>query len=323
MRPSRPTILSILDPGSLLGRELVERLVQKLPDVGRRFFHTGSELDHLVIEAAGQPAFVAPLLDLDELDGSFAVALTAALPSDHAESLLAWLRANPDVRLIDCTQPGVAGRESSCVLGAPTVKRGARPWFHLADPALAGPARLLGALTPLDPDALHLTIVEPASAFGADAVEELAAQAAARLSGRTPRRIEHLPAVLAFDLVPASTERVVALESQLAELFPAILPHVQLANAGVFHGHLAAVQVRCGQAPTVEEVLSVVRTAAGMRLTRRNQRVGISAAIDRDEVLCSDVRVSNRWVSAWAIADGLRTGAAAAAVELMGFLLAS
>jgi len=323
MSPPYPHILSILDPTSLFGRELVERIAKALPELRCRYFHTGGEAEHLVVDVAGEPALASPLAEMDELDGSFAVTVAAPPPAELTAPLLAWLRAHPEVRLLDCTQPGIAGNEARCVHSTPHGTRGPRSWYHLADPALAGPLRLLAALAPLEPEETHLTLVGPASAFGAEAVDELAAQAAARLSGQEPRATEHLPGTLAFDLRPAPGERPAALESQLWELVPAVASRVQCADAGVFHGDLAAVRVRCARESTLEQVRSLLRAGGGLRLARRNEQISVSAAVDRDEVLCSDVRAGGRWVSAWTVADGLRIGGASAAVDVLAALLAS
>jgi hypothetical protein len=321
--PARPPTLSILDPVSLLGRELVERVAHDLPDVRRRLFHTGSEAEHLAIEVAGEPALVSPLLDLDELDGSSAVAVTRSLTPSVGERLLGWLRAHASVRLLDCSQPGLAGAEAASVIAdLPRGHRG-RPWFHLADPALIGPARLVTALAPLAPTSLHLTVLVPASAYGVEALEELLAQGAARLSGRAPKPATHLPGILAFDLLTAREERVSALEAQIAELFPALEVHLQLADAGVFHGYFASAAVRCSHQVSAQVVRSLLRGSDGLRSARRNARFSVSGAAEADGVLVGELRVRQDWVLAWLATEGLRVGGADAAVSALIGLVAS
>jgi hypothetical protein len=315
--------LSILDPTSLLGREVTDAIVRAFPEVRRRLFHTGADPEHLVAEVAGEAALVGPLLDPDELDGSVAVILTAKPAPQASTRLLAWLRANPSVALLDCTQPGVAGAEASCVLDAVPPERRGLPWYHLVDPSLAAPARWLKALLPLAPEASFATVLCPASGFGAEAIDELASQGTARLSGRPPRRPSHLPAVLAFDLAPAAGERLAVLEAQLGELFPAVELGLHVIDTGVFHGTLATVLVRCTGEVSLERVQALLRATPGLRLARRNETVTATDAVERGRVICGDLRVRSRWVTAWLLADALRIGGAGAVVELLGSLTAS
>ncbi len=315
--------LSILDPTSLLGREVTEGIARAFPDADRRLFHTGADPEHLIAEVVGEAALVGPLLDPDELDGSAAVIITARPASQTATRLLAWLRANPSVAMVDCTQPGVAGGEASCVVDAVPSVACNLPWYHLVDPSLAAPARWLRVLLPLAPEAFFATVLCPASGFGAEAIDELASQGAARLSGRPTRRPAHLPAVLAFDLAPAAGERLAVLEAQLGELFPDIEQGLHFIDSGVFHGTLATMLVRCAEEISLERVRTLVRATPGLRLAHRNETVTATDAVERGNMLCGDLRVRDRWVTAWLLADALRVGGAGAVVELLGSLTAS
>ncbi len=317
-------MLTILDPTSLLGREVIERLARVSPGVRPHLFHTGADPEHLIAEMAGEPALVAPLADLDELEGSAIVILTAP-PATEAtsERLLAWLRAHPRVALVDCTQPGIAGSAARCVVNAAPPVRPSPPWYHLPDPALAAPTRLLAALAPLAPEAAHLTVLCPAAGFGADALDELAAQGAARLSGHPEGKAIHLPGILAFDLSPAPVERSRLLETQLAEIFPRLEATANVIDAGVFHGHLATVLASCANASTLERVRALIRSTPGMRMPRRNEVTTVAGAVKEGGIVCGDLRVRGRSVSAWLCADGLRVGGAEAVVDLVGSLTAS
>jgi len=314
--------LSILDPTSLVGREVTEGIVRAFPDVPRRLFHTGADPEHLIAEVSSGATIVGPLLDPDELDGSIAVILTNSLTAQVSGRLLTWLRANPSVALLDCTQPGVAGAEASCVLDSIPAVRRDLPWYHLVDPSLAAPVRWLRALLPLAPEAFHATLLCPASGFGAEAIDELASQGTARLAGRATRRPAHLPAVLAFDLALAQAERSEALEAQVAELFPAVRPGLHVIDTGVFHGTLATALLRCAGDVPLERARALLRATPGLRLARRNETVSAAEAAARDGVICGDLRVQGPCVTAWLLADGLRVGGGAV-VELVSSLTAS
>ncbi len=318
-------MLTILDPTSLLGGEILGRLVRGRTSVRPRLFHTGADPEHLIVEIAGEPVIVAPLTDLDELERSTTIVVTARPAAEGmAERLLAWLRAHPRINLVDGTQPGVAGAEARCVTaGTVPPVRPSPPWYHLADPALAAPAQLLVALAPLAPGSACLTLLGPAAGFGAEALDELAAQGAARLSGNPKTRATHLPGLLAFDLAPAPDTRSAGLEAQLAEIFPGLEATVTVIDAGVFHGHLATVAVTCRAAVTNERVRALVRSVPGLRLLPRNGTTTVSAAVQHGGIACGGLNVRSGTVSAWLCADGLRVGGAEAVFDLLTALAAS
>lgn len=318
-----PLTLTILDPTSLLGRDIAEHLAGLLPHAHRRFLHTAENEEHLIAEVAGEAALVPPLVNVEELSGSKVVVVTSR-PSDAiAARLLDWLRDHPEVGLVDATVPGLAPDEVAFVAGGVAAPRRARPWYQTVDPALAGPVRLLASLASLRPESFEITLVCPVSGYGADALEELAAQGAARLSGATPKHPVLLPGVLAFDLAPVPGDRVAALRSQLAAFFPDLEASLQAANAGVFHGHAAALYVEFQASPAETTVRALLRALPGIRLARRNETVRPSDLAGRDDVVCSELQVVAGRLSTWVVFDGLRVGSVQATAEAVEALMAS
>jgi hypothetical protein len=318
-----PLTLTILDPTSLLGREIADALAPAFPQAHWRFFHTGASQEHLIAEVAGDAALVPPLPDIDELSGSKAVLLTEPLAPALAARLLDWLREHPEIALVDATQPGVAPDEATVLAAGAAAPRTAHPWYQVVDPALAGPVALLAGLADLSPQSVQLTVLCPVSGYGADALAELAAQGAARLSGSVPKRPSLLPTVLAFDVAPFPTERTTALDGQLDALFPHVSHSLQGANLGVFHGHVGALHVEFSHQLRTDTVRSLLRRTDGLRLAKRNELVRPSDVAGSDEVVCSELRVEGSRLSAWVVADGLRAGAVKAAVEAVHVIMAS
>ncbi len=315
--------LTILDPTSLLGDETAATLRQVFPAARRRFFHTTGVDEHLVTEVATEAALVPFLGDTGELDGSDVVVATATPAPAVAAALLAWLRANPGTVLIDGTQPGIAPDESIPVFNVPPPSRRERRWFHIADPALWGPGRFLHAVTPLRPREVHLTVLLPVSGYGEAGVEELARQAAGRLSGRPPRKPETLPGVLAFDVAPATAHRHAALSGQMEVLFPDLCRHLHAIEAGIFHGYSGVVAVRCDADVEAAEVLAMLRSRPGIRIARKNEHPQPSSAVGTDDVVCADIQCGGAWVTAWLVADGLRVGGAQAIADVLAAVRAS
>ena len=310
------TSISILDPTTLLGREIAEHVAAAFPGVQRRYFHTADTEEHLILELAEAPALVPPLTSCDELHGSAAVVVPQGIPDRMALELLSWLNGNPDVALVDVSQPGIAGDVAVTVLDGAAPGAGPR-WLHLADPGLFGPVRLVRALGPLGPEALRLTMLRPVSDRGEEGMQELAAQGAARLSGASPGSPRHLPAVLAFDLHPSGAGVRASLERQLAALLPGMPCTVQPVDAGVFHGHAAAAMVAVGETATETALKNLVRKVPGMRPARASDGLHPSDIAGKDEVLCSELRITGTEVAAWLLADGLRVGGAQAVVSVL------
>lgn len=312
--------LTILDPTSLVGREMVERVAESLPELRCLFFHTRGEEEHNIAEVAGGPALVPPLADLDELSGSVAIVLTEKPHPALVAALASWLRANPAVTLIDASGAGIGPEDSLTVQGAADLRNGAR-WLRLPDPVLAGVIHFLRALATTTPSEAHVTLVSPASTFGPAALDELASQGAARLSGRRPPRPTLLPTVLAFDLTTGAEERRVSLEGQLSALLPSIETHIQLLDAGIFHGHLATVSVRCADCPNRDRVRSLLRRSAVLRLARPSQLPRPSDVVGAREVTCTGLRVDRPWISAVLLADGHRLLAVEPVIDLLSVLV--
>jgi len=321
VQPSHPTTLSILDPTSLLGRELAEAITRTLPDVRPRWFHTRADAESLIVEIAGGAALVPPLANPEELEGSTVVVITEPPAGAGAERLLGWLAENPDVALLDCTQPGVARDQTRTVFDRLPAPRTGVAWYHLADPALAAPVRFVAALGELEPRELIMTLMCPVAPLGPEALVELAQQGAARLSGQPARKPSHLPTTLAFDLAPARSDRVPLLETQLGELLPDVERRVHVVDAGVFHGYMATLFVRCGAATTEDRVRGIVRAAHGFRLARRDEAPTTTKAVEHGaSITYGGVRVTGGWVGAWLLADGLAVGGASAAKEIVRLL---
>ena len=302
-------MLAILDPTTWIGRELAALLTDR---ERLRFFHTGGDDDHRIAEVGGGAALVAALADPDELDGVDAVVLTTPPHPSCTALLLGWLRSNPEVTLVDASQPGLVPEQSTTVLTA--ASHGG--WLHLADPAVAVAAHLLVALMPLALRSAAVTVLRPASSFGPEGVEELVAQAAARLSGRSPRRASALPALLAFDVAITASDDRERLQAQLSALAGGVDVHLSLLDVGMFHGHAVTVAVECAAEPSRRNVLERLRLAP-LRLARAGERVRSSAAVDADRITCAPPTIRGRWVVVNVVGDGFRLAGARAVLTVL------
>jgi len=301
---------------------VIASLWHAFPSARRKLFHTTGVDEHQIIEAGNEAVIVPPLADGTELEGTDVVVVTVAPAPAAATILLAWLRANPRAFLIDCSQPGLAPDACMPLLDAPPAGRREQRWFHLADPAIWPVGKVLTALAPASPAEAVVTVLLPASSFGADGVEELAKQAAARLSGRPTRRPETLREVLAFDAAPADSTRREALARQMRELFPQMETQLFAIDVGIFHGNAARLAVRTGAPVRQTEVAALIRSHPGLRLARRNERLQPSGAVGKAEVACSELDSDGHWIGVWLVADGLRVGGAQVVTDLVAAVTA-
>lgn len=315
--------LTLLDPAPVSHKDIAAGLVAAFPGTRRRLVHTQESAEYLLVELDGEAAVVAPLLDLDELEGTTVLVVCGPPAPLKAAALTAWLRAHPEVWVVDCSRPGIAPDEMTCLATGSLPPGTSARWFCPPDPALAGPLRVLDALAPLGLETIHLTVMSPASSLGDEAVAELAAQAVARLSGAVPSKPRVLPRILAFDLAPSTPTSVGRIVQQLAHLLPGVDSHVNALDVGVFFGHAATLAVHCRHLTTEKAVRAMLRAKAGVHLARRGERLAPSDLVDHDHVACSELHLARGWVTAWLAWDGSRVGGEEHVVDLIRSIMAA
>ena len=301
MSDSRPLILSILDPAPAIGLGVIQKLAEIMPEVRLRYLHTSQGQEARILALGDEAVMVTPLNDLQELAGSRAIFPCTRPAPPWDELLLEWLRAHPDIHLVDLSQPGFAGPE------AVSCRRPIAPlpqWLHLPHPALAGPLAVLDTLIPVEPLDVHITLMLPCSSFGEVGILDLAAQGRARLTGAPPPAPEVLPEVLAFDLAPAPAASRKELARQFSELQPGITAHIQAVHTGVFFGHAATLSIRCARPTSAARVRELLRLHGGVRLTRNIGPARPSQVAEQSKVVCAELVIDGTWVSLWVAADG-------------------
>jgi len=304
--------LVVLDPGSLLGEELVPLLSSQFPQLPRAYLHTRPEEDHLILQVAGEAAVVAPLGGLEELEDAAAIVLTARPAPQARERLAAFFQANPHLPCLDASGAGVLPGPPSLV---PSPEK---PQLRFPDPLLLLPSLLLQALARLEPREAFFTVLAPVSSVGGEALDELAAQAVARLSGEKPRA-ELLPAVLAFDAIPYPEKTPGTLQQELQALFPATRIALHPLLAGVFHAHSVLATFRlAGAKAEAKELLS----AASFVAHRGKTPLAPSRGAGEPQAAFQLLGSGPETLTLWAVGDHLLLSAQAAAQALEELLRA-
>lgn len=299
----------VLDPTSLVGEELVPRLAQAYPDARLSYYHSQPGGDHLIVEVAGEARAVPPLADGGDLGQASLVIITATPSRQVRERLSAFFATSPHPACLDLAHPSVLSgpRAFHPQLGGNRVA--------FPDPALLLPAKVLEALRPLSPRRAFFSVLAPVSVLGGEALDELAAQAVARLSGEKPKS-HVLPQTLAFDALPYPENREGGLESDLSALFPDLEVRVHPLLAGIFHAHSLQATVELAHRAADRDVRHLL-AGAGFALHRGRKPLTPSQVAGHAEPLAALLRAEGFTVHLWAAGDHLllQTQAALEAVQ--------
>lgn len=314
--PRMHSKIALIDPLTLVGKEVLRRLSQSEYGFELALFHTRADDEHLVADVAGGTGLVPPLSGPDDLAGCDAVVAATEVASDRVGHIARFLETHPEAPFV-----GTGGRDVLAGVGAPAAcaptQRPSPPHLRTAHPCLVSAHAVLRPLADLDPATLSIIALEPASAHGAGGIEELARQAAARLRGE-PAQPGGGGQVTAFSIVAdASWE----FAEEAARLFPALPVSAATAAGGWFHGHAAAISVTFPSPVTGAEIMD--RWEGSEQLAVGDELLRLDSVVDRHEVLIGPPRLSGdgRVLSVVAMADGLLIGGAATALELLLSLL--
>lgn len=297
----------LIDPLTLLGRELLGRLEASPLQPTVEYRHTSDDEEHQIAELGGQAALVPPLEGADELVGFDAVVVASDGDSPRLDHVAALLEGGPDSTLVvdaaatrrlrELTRPALPGDDAG-ELGA----------VRVAHPALLATARIAAALAQFAPSGGSLLALDPASARGDAAIEQLARQAVARLQGQTPEELID-EQVLAFGLVPQD-----ALE--LAEDAGVVCPGLDLvvsrALMGLFHGHVFSLALDLADEMTTSDLVAALEEDPWLAVVEAGRGVEQAMDTDRVVVLPPALSRSGRRCAVTAMADGLRLTAAGA-----------
>ena len=316
-------MLTVLDPVTRRGRELCEALTEALPDQAHTYFHTSGTDEHLLAEVAGQARLVRPLDDLDELARCTALILTAPPAPAIAARLAAWLDSQPTLLVVDYSLPPVLPAGQAAAFGMLREPRPGARRLQALDPALSGPSVVLDALTHLGLISTHLTLLTPAADAGDEAVEELAGQAVARLSGARPPRAQRLPGVVAFDAGPVSSARHAHLCAQALQLGLPTVPSVTAVATSAFHGHLAAVTVGLDTERRRSELAAALPRRPQLQIVRPGKLGMVSAVVGDERVRCGEIVGGERSWSLLLAFDGGQLVGPATVVDLLARLTAA
>src|SRR5205085_845304 len=179
-------------------------------------------------------------------------------------------------------------------------------------------ALILHQIERLSPIAIcTATVIQPASEYEQEGVEELATQAINVLSVQSvPKEI--FDRQLAFNLYPALARNEEFIVSQIRALTDSKSELALVITQGtIFHGHTFSLFVKTRDALDVKRITESLRRNPAIAMPEGDQQFGTIDAAGRDEVLVAEVRGDPSirggfWV--WAVCDNLRRSSALNAV---------
>jgi aspartate-semialdehyde dehydrogenase len=180
---------------------------------------------------------------------------------------------------------------------------------------------------------INVSTYQSVSGAGKEAVEELATQSAALLSGQGPVKARIVPKQIAFNCVPqidrfqdngyTKEEMKIVWETHKIMEDATIRVNATAVRVPVFFGHSEAVQLETRTKITVAEVRALLKKAPGVELMDEHRPGGYptaaTEAANRDTVYVGRIREdisSERGLNLWVVADNIRKGAATNSVQI-------
>ncbi len=327
---SRPLNLVLLGATGAVGRAVLETLEDRdVPLASLRLLASARSAGARV-ELRGDELAVA-----EPTDGAFrgADAAIFAVPADVSR---AWAprAAAQGCPVVDVSE--AFRTDPDVPLAVPEVNPSAlAAWRNRSLVAVPGaPAAALAlALAPLRDagvERLTATVLEPASSAGHAGLDQLERETADLMNGREPESPGAIPYRLAFNVVPqvggfgagAATAAETGVAAELRRLLdaPGLEVHATALRIPVFYGTTIAASIATRDPLSPDGARERLRRAPGVKVVDAPAE-GVypmpMLAVNDDAVLVGRIRAAGeRALELVVVADNLRRGAAASAVEL-------
>jgi len=202
--------------------------------------------------------------------------------------------------------------------------------------------QMVVALKPIH-DAVGITRVnvctyQSVSGAGKEAVDELASQTTALMSGQQPAKPQVIAKRIAFNCVPqidkfedngyTKEEMKMYWETRKILGDDAILVNATAVRVPVFFGHSEAVAIETRQKITAEAARALLRKAPGIEVLDERKPGGYptaaTEAANRDTVYVGRIREDishERGLNLWIVSDNIRKGAATNSVQIAEILV--
>ncbi len=310
---------ALLEPGTLLGKELRERLAERSMFARRDPVLLSSDEEEVgnLTEVAGAAAFVGRWQE-GELDGADLAFLCGSAKQSrevlkHRPASTTAVVLSPDASNITASM----GR--SVVAGVNSSALPAGSVYLSPHPAVILLAHLLQPLRPFGVEEAVATVIQPASMYGDPGLEELFEDTRRIYAMGGKRKTPVFGQQLAFNLLPARHEPE-HLAGQLAEVLAGEPPvALEIVQGGVLHSISASLWVRMANDPGGPAVRKALGRHPHLVLAENPKLLGPIDAAGETEILIGNVRrdagpSGGTWI--WAVMDNLTRGGVINALEI-------
>jgi len=184
---------------------------------------------------------------------------------------------------------------------------------------------------------INVATYQSVSGAGREALEELAQQSIALLSGKGPVEAHVAPKQIAFNCVPqidrfedngyTREEMKIVWETRKILADPAIRINATAVRVPVFYGHSEAVSIETRTKITAAEARALLERAPGVEVLDEPRPGGYptaaTEAANRDTVYVGRIRQdasTDRGLNLWVVADNVRKGAATNSIQIAEIL---
>jgi len=185
---------------------------------------------------------------------------------------------------------------------------------------------------------INVATYQSVSGAGKEAVDELAAQTTALMSGEEPGKPAVIAKRIAFNCVPqidkfmdngyTKEEMKMLWETRKILGDPSLLVNATAVRVPVFFGHSEAVHIETRQKITAEAARELLRRAPGIEVLDERKPGGYptaaTEAANRDTVYVGRIREDishERGLNLWIVSDNIRKGAATNSVQIAEILV--
>jgi aspartate-semialdehyde dehydrogenase len=185
---------------------------------------------------------------------------------------------------------------------------------------------------------INVCTYQSVSGAGKEAVDELAAQTTALMSGRDPDPPQVIAKRIAFNVVPqidkfqdnGYTKEEMKMHWETRKILgdPGILVNATAVRVPVFFGHSEAVAIETRQKITAETARNLLRKSPGIEVLDDRKPGGYptaaTEAANRDTVYVGRIREDishERGLNLWIVSDNIRKGAATNSVQIAQILV--
>jgi len=309
--------LAIVNPLTLVGNEIKTILRERsFPFSKVALLDSTGKAEGALTELDDEPTVVAAVSD-DELKEADLVFFCGPAAGNRQ-----WIERSREDKftVIDLSQPTTTEGAKLAVAGLNLDDVDADDNVLVSPHPVAIPiALVLHQIEQLSPiESCTATVVQPASEFEQEGVEELAQQTISVLGVHAiPKEI--FDRQLAFNLYPALEHNEAFIVSQIRALTdPRAAIALLITQGTIFHGHTFSLFIKLKNGDvSVDAIVESLRKNPAIAMPEGDQQFGTIDAAGRDEVLIAEVRADPTiqggfWV--WAVCDNLRRSSALNAV---------